>query len=436
MANDATTPRRQDEVATLQAEIEQLRAENASLSTTRGRRLRWNGRAVGSAALLVIASLLLPLSLVAFWGQRTLVDTEQYVSTVAPLSQDPTIRTAVGNVISQQLHEQVDLQARVSALLPEQAKPLAGPIASGVQSFVDQQIQNFLASDAFSQLWLQLNTRAQQGLLTALQGQPSGAISIQGSQVVLDTGVIADQVKARLVERGLTVLQNVPIPAQAQRQIVLLESDQLAEVRAMYTVAQPVAQWLIYVVAAMFVIAVLLARRRARAVLVVGIVMAAEAVLLRLGLLVGESTFHTQLVGTPFEQAANVFYSTLTTYLALAVRALFVLGLVLCFAGWFAGASRSAVTARQWLSGGLAGAGSRAAGGRFGPVGTWVADHRALLRVIVLVVAAIVVIAQDRVTGGLLVWTLVAVLLALALIEFVGGTATAHEAGSGHDAGV
>ncbi len=409
------------EVAALQAEVERLRAQNAELSAGGRTPRRWNGRAVSSVALMVVASLLLPVAVVSFWAQRTLLDTEQYVSTVAPLSQDPTIRVAVGEVISTQLHERVDLQQRVYDLLPDQAKPLAGPIAGGVQSFVDQQIQNFLASDAFSDLWVAINTRTQQSLVSALQGNPTGAITIEGSQVVLDTGVIAEQVKQRLVDRGLTVLQNVPLPPQADRQIVLLDSPQLAELRAAYTVAQPVAHWLIYVVLAMFVGAVLLARRRARAVLVVGAVCTVVAVLLRLGMLVGEGVFTSQLAGTPFELSAAVFYSTLLTYLQITIRAMFVLGLILCFAGWFAGAAPSAVRSREWLSGTLSGAGSRTLGGRLGPVGEWVHRQRVLLRVAVLLVAAVVLLTQDRLTGAVLIWTLVLTLLALAVIEFVGG---------------
>lgn len=408
------------DAAALQAEVERLRAENAQLAEGSSRR-RWNGRAVSSVVLMVVASLLLPVAVVSFWAQRTLLDTEQYVSTVAPLSQDPTIRVAVGNAISTQLHEHVDLQQRVYDLLPDQAKPLAGPIANGVQSFVDQQIQSFLASQAFSDLWEGINRRTQQALVAALEGNPTGAITIEGSQVVLDTGVIAEQVKQRLVDRGLTVLENVPIPPQADRQIVLLDSPQLAQLRAAYTIAQPIANWLIYVVLAMFVVAVLLARRRARAVLVVGAVMTAVAVLLRLGMLIGEGAFESQLVGTPFELSAAVFYSTLLTYLQIAVRAMFVLGLILCFAGWFAGGAPSAVQSRGWLSRTLSGAGARTVGGRLGPVGEWVHDQRMLLRVVVLVVAAAVLLLQDRLTGAVLLWTLVLTLLALAVIEFVGG---------------
>ena len=252
-----------DDVEALRAEVERLQEQNSALQAPSRRRP--SGRAAGSAVLILIAALLLPVAVVGFWGQRTLLDTDQFVSTVAPLSQDPTIRVAVGTVISDQLQQRVNLEQRVADLLPEQAKPLAGPIASGVHSFVDQQIQSFLASDQFSQLWVRINERAQQSLVAALEGEPSGAVSIEGSTVVLDTGVIADQVKAELVARGLSVLANVPVPPQADRQIVLLDSPQLQQIRTIYNLTQPVAQWLIYVVLAMFAAGVLLARRRGRA---------------------------------------------------------------------------------------------------------------------------------------------------------------------------
>ena len=45
-----------------------------------------------------------------------------------------------------------------------------------------------------------------------LKGDETGAVSVQGDQVVLDVSEVIDQVKQRLVERGLTIVQNVPIP--------------------------------------------------------------------------------------------------------------------------------------------------------------------------------------------------------------------------------
>ena len=58
----------------------------------------------------------------------------------------------------------------------------------------------------------------------------------RGEQVVLDVSVVIDQVKQRLVDRGLTIVQNVPIP-DSDRQIVLLEAPQVKQLRTIYSFA-------------------------------------------------------------------------------------------------------------------------------------------------------------------------------------------------------
>ena len=45
-----------------------------------------------------------------------------------------------------------------------------------------------------------------------LRGEGWGAVSLQGEQIVLDVDEVINQVKERLVARGLTLAQNVPIP--------------------------------------------------------------------------------------------------------------------------------------------------------------------------------------------------------------------------------
>ena len=68
-------------------------------------------------------------------------------------------------------------------------------------------------------------------------------MSLQGDQVVLDVSEVIDQVKQRLVDRGLTMVENLPIP-DADRQIVLFDAPQLQQARTTYAVVNPVAQWL------------------------------------------------------------------------------------------------------------------------------------------------------------------------------------------------
>ena len=65
---------------------------------------------------------------------------------------------------------------------------------------------------------------------------------------------VIDQVKQRLVARGLTIVENVPIP-DVDKQIVLLEAPQLAQARTIYAFANPLASWLILVVAALYLAA-------------------------------------------------------------------------------------------------------------------------------------------------------------------------------------
>ena len=52
---------------------------------------------------------------------------------------------------------------------------------------------------------------------------------------------VIDQVKQRLVARGLTIVENVPIP-DVDKQIVLLEAPQLEQARTIYAFANPVAR--------------------------------------------------------------------------------------------------------------------------------------------------------------------------------------------------
>ena len=71
----------------------------------------------------------------------------------------------------------------------------------------------------------------------------------RATQVVLDVDEVIDQVKERLVARGLTIVENVPIP-ETDRQIVLMEAPQLQQLRTIYAFGNPLAQWLLPIVGA------------------------------------------------------------------------------------------------------------------------------------------------------------------------------------------
>lgn len=406
------------DVEELKAKVAELEAQNAQLSQKRS----WfDGRTLGAWVVLVVAALLLPVALTAFWAQRTLTDTERYVATVAPLADDPTIQQAVGDKVSSVIITQLDAQTRIEALLVDYPKLslLAGPISSGVNGLVDRTVDEFLASDQFSDLWRTINEKTQQALMQALEGKEDGAVTITNGQVVLDTGDLIAIVKQRLVDRGLSFAANIPVPPVADRTIVLLDSPELERAQFFWSIGQPVAQWLIYVVLLMFVGAVLLSRNRPKMTIAVGISMILGALVIRILLTLGQDQLSLSLQDTPFALAERAFFAIFTVFLVDAVRATFVLGLILVVIGWYLSGTRSATRVRQAVSGVLTGAGDKAGDSALGKAGAFVNRTRGVWRTLAVAIAVGTVLLSDQVTGSLLLWTTVLLVLAFVVIEFL-----------------
>ena len=185
-----------------------------------------------------------------------------------------------------------------------------------------------------------------------LEGDETGAISLQGDQVVLDVSQVIEQVKQRLVARGLTIADRVPIP-DTDRQIVLMDAPQLKQARTVYAFTNPVAKWLIVLVAVLYLAALFLSRRRPRMTLLIGVALMANALLLALALSVGRQLFVNELAGTVFGPASRVFYDQLLSYLERGQQVLLVLGLLLVALGWFTASRGTGARARGALAGGL-----------------------------------------------------------------------------------
>ena len=274
------------------------------------------GRRVIAVICVILAILLTTPSALAYWGQRTLNDTQRYLDTVGPLVDSPEVQDAIATTVTNAIQKQVDVEALLNEAFAgvTQDRPrlqlLVGPIAGAVNGLIEREVNDFIASDTFADLWITANARAQQALTRLLKGDESGAITLQGDEVVLDVGDVIDQVKERLVARGLTFVENAPIP-DVDKQIVLLEAPQLKQLRTIYAFSNPVAQWLIVVVAALYLAAFVLSRHRPRMAGIIGVGLLGNALLVGFALSVGRQLFINELSGTVFGPASSVFYDTL-----------------------------------------------------------------------------------------------------------------------------
>jgi hypothetical protein len=397
----------------------------AETTTTPEHRTRW--RSIAATICVVLAALLTTPAGIAYWGQRTLNDGQRYLDTVGPLVQSPQVQDAISTKAIDAIEQQVDIEAILNNVFAgvitdrPRLQQLVGPLSGAVNALIEREVRAFVASDAFADIWVRVNTRAQQALVRVLKGDSdAGAVSLQGDQIVLDVSDVIDQVKQRLVARGLTVVQNIPIP-DTDKQIVLLDAPQLNQARTIYAFANPLARWLIVVVVALYLAALLLARRRPRLTVIVGVALAANALLVALCLSVGRQLFIDKLAGSTFGPASAVFYDTLLTYLERGWKVLLWLGLILVLAGWFTGSNRPGAAARSMVSGGLQTVGATLADGPVGGAGRWVAANARWLRVAIGVLGAVVLLWGNDLSPSRLLWSLVLVVVLLVVLEVLIG---------------
>jgi hypothetical protein len=406
-------------------------ATTAAVATTAAAKdPRWGARSIAALLIFCLATILMPIALIGHWGHRTVIDSERYMATVGPLIEQPEVQAGLADAVTKAVVAKADTENQVSGLL-EKLFPntpitgqLAAPIASGINGLIGELVTKFIASDQFAAVWIRLNEAAQKGVVAILEGGDSGPVQIQGDNVVLDISSALAVIQQHLVDSGITAAANVTIPDK-DRQVVLFSSPALSQARFIYSLTAPILQWLPLVVAAMFALAVALARRRARTTVATGIVVTGWGFLMTLGLAVGQSAFTNQLAGTPFGPASNVFWDTLLEYLVLGIQAVIVLGIVLILAGWFGGRTKLAHATRRPIVRGLNELGSKMSG--LAGLGTFARDYRDYLYWVIYAIALLLLVFAGLFTISTVLWIAALVAGLVTAVQLVAGAAGSAE---------
>jgi hypothetical protein len=387
---------------------------------------------VVATLLIVIGCILAPLSVVAVWTKNLVTDTDRYVTTVAPLANDPAIQNAIADRITAEIFTRLDVPAitnqAVDALADRGLPPLVAtqlhalsqPLSSGVESFVRTEVGKVVASDAFANAWITANRSAHQALVAALTGQTREGITIENDTVSINLGPIIQEVKQRLIDRGFGLASRIP---NVNPSFVLVQSDYIAKARGAFNLLNAIGNWLPVVALFFLAIGIYVAKGHRRALIGVGLGLAGGMLALGLGLALFRTIYLNALpLGILTRDAAAVFYDTLVRFLRLGLRSVLVLGLVIALAGFFTGRSTTAVRARAGLTKGIGWlrGGAEQAGFRTGPVGAWVYTYKRVLWIAVIAIAALVLVFWDQPTGKVIIGITLGVLIALVIIEFLG----------------
>jgi hypothetical protein len=419
MTADATTAA--DDAAALRARLDAVEAENARLrsivvedaeaaSDQRLKGSRW--RAFFSALCIVIAAVLVPVSIVAAWARSELVDEEKFVATLAPLAHDPQVQDLIISEAMDAVDAKVDFTELTGSVIDgisdlglgpravAALKLLQQPAADGLHNLVETGVTRVVESDAFADVWATAVRGAHRALVTTATSDGAGVFVLTEDGLGMKLGPIIEQVKEKLVDSGVGVASLIPA---VDKTIIIGDGSAVTTIRTVYAIADVAGWWLPFITIGLFVLGILLARRRPVAVLGTGIALfiggAALASTFSVGtLVVANAATRLDLSAS----ALDVIYGALVDDMHRTALIAALLGVLIAAIGWVSGHWGPAVRLRGIVSGLNAGARASLAArgldtGRFG---VWIGRQRVLVRAIVIVLAVVWLLALRPLSAG------------------------------------
>jgi len=117
-----------------------------------------------------IALLLVSLSILVVWANRTLTETNIYVQTVSPLIQQPQLQNFVADNVSKQLLASVPLPNLSSSLLGSNTANIPpGELNSQLTTAIDAAVIQIMASPGIDQAWNATNRSVQASLISQIK---------------------------------------------------------------------------------------------------------------------------------------------------------------------------------------------------------------------------------------------------------------------------
>ncbi len=403
-------PSGDDETATdveaLHQQVEELQHENDELKQAGASPRGIKGplwRRILSWVLVVLACLLAVVSVMVVFARNQLLNTDAYVSTVAPLASNPAIQTQVATRVSEELIARTDLSQRVKGALPAKAGFLVTPITDEVKSVAYSVTLKLVQSSQFEQLWITANRASHKQLVNVLTGTQKGAVSTRNGRITIDLGQVEAKAKEALDGKGITVFNKVP--AVKGLNFVLFQSDSLVHIQKLVKFLNKLAIVLPIITLLFFAGAVVLARDRRRGLVRAAVGLALSMALILVLIAVGRNQYLSGIKPPQSPTAQAAVIDIVTANLRDAVRIILIVAALIAFVAVLVGnawirAKVGGMNKPGWITG--------------GPVHDFVALHRKALQWLVLAVGLVILVIWGNPT------TLVAVVVVLVTLAVVG----------------
>jgi hypothetical protein len=304
-------------------------------------------RVWGVRLLTTLGTILLLVTVLAIWVNRTVLDNEGWTNTTEQLLDDPEVQQALSLYLTDQLYANVDVQARLQEALPPDLQALAPLIAGGLRETTPRLVDQLLDRPVVIAAFADASSLAQAQFIRLIDDRAE-AIRVNGGQVTLELKPLLERLNEQTGVGG-RVAARIP---EGSGTVVLLESDQLESLQTLVRVLNALALWLWIVVLALFALALYLSHGRRRETLkgiafgwlLVGVAILA---LIRLGV----PPISDTLTDAPvYKDAAQSALDILLSPLRDGARTITAVGLIALLGAWVAGPGRRATQLRNWVA--------------------------------------------------------------------------------------
>ena len=281
---------------------------------------------------------MVPVSSLAIWLDRVVLETEAYTETVAPLPSEPGVSRALSAFIVDEVLRETDARPGLEDFLRERLGRVAGRAAGAALPSLEEQVADIvdrsLQSETFGGLWEDANRQMHPVALAAVTGDDNPALERRGGRVELSLKPAIDAVAADLSDE---LNFAIPVPEEIGRVELFQESDvRRGQIAARLLRA---GSWILPVVnATLLLLGLILARRRRSAVVMLGVGVVVTSVASLVALRETKNAVVGNVRNEVFsDAAAGAAWDTLTRGLANQVWILVAVGLGLTVAAILAG---------------------------------------------------------------------------------------------------
>jgi hypothetical protein len=186
-------------------------------------------RRIAAWILVVLTAIAVAGSVIGFWVNRTLLDTETFMASVTPIVESEPVQVVVGDRISDQLIEALDLQTRLEDRLTQAESRLLDRLGEALElpDVVIRRLENArLGLDSLAPMIAAgVETRIREAVNRVVTSPEGAALLLQTIEVAHERSVLLlrdemDQLPNVVVADGEVRLNLVPMLAEVLRTVV------------------------------------------------------------------------------------------------------------------------------------------------------------------------------------------------------------------------